>query len=341
MKILIIGGTRFIGAEVAKRLIGPGHELALFHRFKTYGWTPHRCTEIRGDRSQLASHADDLRRWGPDVVVDMIPLCEDHARVVMEVFEGIASRVVAVSSQDVYRAYGRLIGLEPGPPDAVPLTEESPLRETLHPYRKQADGPDDYRYAYDKIPAERLFMSHEGLPGTVLRLPMVYGPNDYQHRLHGYLKRMDDGRPAILLEEGTESWRWSIGYVENIADAIVLSILDQRAAGRTYNVADETAPTEQEWIQAVARAVGWKGRVVVCPKGVLPPKLSMGIDPRQDLVVSTSRIRRELGFSDGVRLPEALKNTIAWERENPPEKIDPGTFDYAAEDDVLRQLGIL
>jgi nucleoside-diphosphate-sugar epimerase len=48
-------------------------------------------------------------------------------------------------------------------------------------------------------------MGTAGLPGTVLRLPTVYGPGDYQHRLFEYLKRMDDGRPAILLGEGVAS----------------------------------------------------------------------------------------------------------------------------------------
>jgi nucleoside-diphosphate-sugar epimerase len=271
----------------------------------------------------------------------MIPLRETHARDVMEVFRGIASRVVAISSQDVYRAYGRLIGLEPGPPDTVPLTEKSPLRETLYPYRKGAAGPEDYRYDYDKIPAERIFLGDPELPGTVLRLPMVFGPNDYQHRIYGYLKRMDDERPAILLEEGTASWRWSGGYVENVADAIVLAVTDGRAAGEIYNVGEVTAPTTQEWIESIAQAVRWPGRVVICPKGLLPSHLSMGIDPRHDLVASTSKIRRELGFQERVPLKEALRRTIEWERANPPDRIDPKDYDYAAEDDVFRQLGLL
>lgn len=335
MKVLIIGGTRFIGAAVARRL-ARSHSVTLFHRSESGA-----RREILGDRVNLASFKDDFKRLGPDVVLDMIPIREKDARCVMEVFKGIASRVVAVSSQDVYRAYGRLIGLEPGPPDPVPLTEESPLRETLYPYRKVADGPDDYRYDYDKIPAERVFLSDPELPGTVLRLPMVFGPNDYQHRIHGYLKRMDDERPAILLEEGTESWRWSSGYVENVADAIVLAVTDARAAGEIYNVGEPAAPTTQEWIESIARAVRWPGRVVICPKGMLPTHVSMGIDPRHDLVASTSKIRQELGFQERVSLEEALRRTIEWERANPPERFDPADYDYAAEDDVLKQLGVL
>jgi nucleoside-diphosphate-sugar epimerase len=340
LRVLIIGGTRFIGTAVARRL-ARSHSVTLFHRLKSGARVPSGCREIFGDRVDLASFTEDFERLGPDVVLDMIPLREKDARSVMEVFRGIASRLVAVSSQDVYRAYGRLIGLEPGPPDAVPLTEDSPLRETLYPYRKEASGPDDLRYDYDKIPAERVFLSDPELPGTVLRLPMVFGPGDYQHRIHGYRKRMDDERPAILLEEGTESWRSSLGYVENVGDAIALAVTDERAAGEIYNVGEAKAPTTREWIESIAQAVRWPGRVVVCPKGQLPSHLSMGIDPRHDLVASTSKIRRELGFQEGIPLKEALRRTIEWERANPPDKIGPNDDDYAAEDDVLKQLGVL
>ncbi len=50
---------------------------------------------------------------------------------VVEAFRGVARRVVAISSQDVYLAYGRLTGLEPGLAEPVPLTEHSPLRTRL------------------------------------------------------------------------------------------------------------------------------------------------------------------------------------------------------------------
>lgn len=71
--------------------------------------------------------------------------------------------------------------------------------------------------AYDKILVERAVMGDADPVGTILRLPMVYGPGDPQHRLFQYLKRMDDRRPAILMDEGAAGWRWSRGYVENVA----------------------------------------------------------------------------------------------------------------------------
>ena len=107
-----------------------------------------------------------------------------------------------VSSIDVYRNYDVLRGKEDGPPDAAPLREDSPLRSRLYPYRDPEDAdPHALNNVYDKILAERAYLSDPTLPGTVLRLPFVYGPGDYQHRLHTYLKRMDDKRPVILFSQ--------------------------------------------------------------------------------------------------------------------------------------------
>jgi hypothetical protein len=54
----------------------------------------------------------------------------------------------------------------------------------------------------------------------------VYGLHDYQLRLLYYLKRMDDRRPAILLDEEIARWRWTRSYVENVAVAIALAVAE-------------------------------------------------------------------------------------------------------------------
>jgi hypothetical protein len=67
------------------------------------------------------------------------------------VFKGLARRVVAISSGDVYRAYDRFRRADPGSPDPTPLMEASPLRDRLFPYRDKAHGPDDFLFNYEKI----------------------------------------------------------------------------------------------------------------------------------------------------------------------------------------------
>jgi nucleoside-diphosphate-sugar epimerase len=342
MRILVIGGTGFIGPQVVTRLSERGHEFALFHRGQTTADLPAGVQHTLGNRRDIADYSDAFKRFAPEVVLDMWPMFERDARVVVDLFRGLARRIVAISSQDVYRAYGRVRGTEPGPPDQVPLAEDAPLRERLYPYRgetsrSQAD-PDYWMDDYDKILVEHIIMGAADLPGTILRLPMVYGPRDEQHRFFDWQKRMDDQRPAILLDEGMASWRWTRGYVENVAAAIALAVVDERASGRIYNVGEVESPTWAEWARKTAQVAGWNGAVVVAPPERLPAHLVSRQDTRQHLLTDSSRIRQELGYSEPVPLDEALRRTVAWERANPPEQVDLTRFDYATEDAALAAL---
>src|SRR5262249_9155473 len=196
-----------------------------------------------GDQSCLADHAEELRRFRPDVVLDMILMTEKEALSLVASLRGVAGRLVAVSSGDVYRAYGVFCGLEPGPPEPAPLREDAPLRQVLYPYRANAK-PGDQEFDYEKILVERTVMVEPELPATVVRLPIVYGPGDPQRRLAPYLKRMLEGRPVILLDEGVARWRCPRGFVEDVSEAIALTVTSPAAAGRTYNVAEPTGYTE-------------------------------------------------------------------------------------------------
>lgn len=329
MKILVIGGTNFIGPPTVRRLAGAGHEVTIFHRGRTAADLPSGIGRLEGDRRRLEEYGDELRGLAPDVVLDMVPMNERDARGVVDVFRGVAGRVVAVSSEDVYRAYDIVRGLHPGPPDPVPLAEDAPLRGRLYPYERPEIEE------YEKILVERVVMGDPTLPGTVLRLPMVYGPGDYMHRMHPYLERMEDGRPAILLEGGMASWRWTMGFVEDVAAAIALAVIDERAAGRVYNVGEPDPPPYGRWVREIGDAAGWSGEIVEVPADDMPAPLLLGGDFAQDWVVDTGRIRRELGFAETVSREEAIRRTVEWERANPPENKDAEEFDYAAEDAAL------
>lgn len=331
MQILILGGTRFIGPTAVHRLVEAGHDVTVFHRGQSKAPIPASVHHMLGNRRSLSDFAEAFRRLAPEVVLDMLPVTERDAASVMKTFKGVARRIVAISSADVYRAYGRLIGTEPGPPDPVPITEDSPLREKLYPFRGSGGVMDDY----DKILVERVVTGDPELPGTVLRLPMVHGPRDTQHRLFPFLKRMEDRRPAILLDEGVAEWRCARSYVEDVGAAIALAVTDDRAAGRVYNVAEREGETTAAWVERIARVMHWRGEVVVLPKEKTPAHLSWGIDAAQDLLLDSSRIREELGFAEPTDPEEALDRTITWEREHPPEKIDAAAYDYAKESAAL------
>ena len=178
-------------------------------------------------------------------------------------------------------------------------------------------------------------MGLDGLAGTLLRLPLIYGESDFLHRLHGDLRRMDDRRPAIIVQENMAGWRWSRGYVENMAEAIALAVDKNKAAGRIYNVADSTALSTVDWIKAIGKAAGWRGKVVTVPREQLPEEMRTYIEAEQHLVVDTKRIRSELGYKDVVSQQEALTRSIAWERANPPADAAGAEYEYTIEDMLL------
>ena len=339
MRILVVGGTGFIGSFVVRQLRDMGHEVTVFHRGLTVADAP-GVNRIVGDRRSLAAFADDFKRLAPDVVLDMILGSEGQAQSLMSTVRGVASRVVVASSIDVYRAYGRVRGFEPGPPDPIPLAEDAPLRKNLRPHsreetrRMNAVSP-WFDEDYEKILVERVVMGDPDLPCTVLRLPAVYGPGDPLHRLFPDLRRMDHNRPAILMQENVARWRWSRGYVENVAAAVSLAVNDKRAAGRIYNVAEADALTSAEWVRAIGNAAGWGGEIVALPRDSMPDHLKNSFDMDQHWVVGTTRIRTELGYSETVPLGEGLLRTVGWERLNPPDEVNLQMFDYIAEDEAL------
>ncbi len=331
----MLGGTGFIGPAVVARLLEAGHNVTLFHRGEHELPELEAIPHIHGDRAHLTDFGSQLRNLAPDVVLDMAPMSGADAQTAMSALRGIAGRIVAISSVDVYRAYGRMHGSEPGPPELMPLREDSPLREKLYPYRGQM-GPkfDDY----DKIPVEHAVLGDRDLPGTILRLPAVNGERDNQRRLRAEVERMDAGRAAIILPMLASNWRWSRAYVGNVADAIVLAVTDDRAADRIYNVAEPETLTQEAWTRAVADAIGWHGAIVAVPDELLPDHLKLPIDFRQDMVVDSSRIRSELGFRERISPEEGIRRTVEWERAQPQRAAEKREAEHAAEDRVLASI---
>ena len=321
-RVLIIGGTRFMGPHLVRLLCEQGHSVAVFNRGISSAALPPGVMRIHGDRNQLKRHAVDLLEFRPAIVVDMMCITERHALEVLEVFAGRSQRVVLASSCDVYKAYGVAIGIEPEADGLanVPLTECSPLRSKLYPYRldqpRADDDPAKVYDDYDKIPCERALLNHPTIAGTVLRLPMVFGPNDYQHRLYGYLKKMDAGAAEIKLHPALHAWRDCRGYAVDMAHALALCAEDERAVGRVFHVGEPVNYSEGEWAALVGQAAGWQGRIVAGESADAPE----GLNPMQHLSIDSSAIRTELGYKELTTIEEALAATVAWERANPPAK---------------------
>ena len=339
MKILLIGGSGFIGPPTITALQKGGYNLTVFHRGKTPA--PAGVEEILGDRRFLQDHQPEFRRQKFDVVVDFVLSSGRQAQQLMDTFRGIAGRVVALSSMDVYRAWGVFYKMEPGGLQELPLREESELRTSRITYPPEALKRTQSIYGwideeYDKIPVEQAVLSDHKLPGTILRLPMIYGPGDPAHRFHPVLKRMDDGRKHIIFADDVAAIRTPRGYVEDVGAAVALAATLPHAAGRVYNVCEAESFGELDWARKIAAATNWSGEFVVLPHDRAPKHLLWPGNTAQHVVASSERIRKELGYRELLPREEAIRRTIEWERVNPPAH--PITqFDYAAEDEALNQ----
>jgi nucleoside-diphosphate-sugar epimerase len=337
MTILTIGATGFIGPHVVRQLIQQGHDVTVFHRGETEADLPDGVRHLHGDRNTLSEHRAAFERLAPDVVIDLVPYTEAQARQAVDVLSGLADRLVALSSSDVYRNYDGWRGVSDHDPDPVPLDEDAPLRATRYPYRGYGDIDFAYADDYDKLLVERVVMNADILAGTILRLPAVYGPGDPQHRFAPYVRRMDDDRPIILMDAQQAPWRWTHGYVENIAAAIACTATDERATGRIYNVGEPETPTEAERVEAMGRVLGWTGEVVPIPADQLPEHLQAPLDWRYELATDTHRLRDELDYRAPIPFGEALRRAVAWERAQRSADAKPLTDNYAVEDAALRQ----
>jgi nucleoside-diphosphate-sugar epimerase len=340
MKILLIGGSGFIGPFTAAQLQQSGHNVTIFHRGKTSA--PQGTEEILGNRQFLQDHQPEFRRQHFDVVVDFVLSSGRQAQQLMDTFRGIAGRVVGLSSMDVYRAWGVFYNMEPGGLQELPLTEDSELRTSRNTYppdvlkRLRTSLYPWIDEEYDKIPVEQAVLGDTKLPGTILRLPMIYGPGDPLHRFYPVLKRIDDGRKQIIFADDVAPLRTPRGYVEDVAAAVALAATSPQAAGRVYNVSETESFGELDWARKIAAATNWTGEFVVLPHNRTPKHLLSPGNTAQHVVASSERIRKELDYRELLPSDETIRRTIEWERSNPPQQSST-QFDYAAEDEALRQ----
>lgn len=327
-RIVVLGGTWFLGPHIVRGLAERGHEVCIFHRGKTEPELRGSVHHVHGDFVEFGKHVDALRRFKPDIVVDVVPYMAKDGHGVRH-FAGSIDRAVVISSCDVYRAFARLHGSEPGPRVEGPLDETSPTRS-----RPAPDLTDEIDF--DNLVVEAAVCNQSDLPTTVLRLPMIYGPHDPLHRLHRYVKRMDDARPAVLLDERLARLRFSRAFVADVAAAVVIAA--ERGNPVVYNVGPRETLSEEEWVRAIARLHGWSGRIIVAPSDQVPDVLRARFAVDQDLIIDSSRIRSELAYSEPFDFEAGLRETIEWERLNPPAAARPEAFDYTAEDAALRRL---
>ena len=221
MRVVILGGTRFIGRAIVERL-AHHHEVLVVHRGRREPAGLPDVRHVHVDRADLRDAGTELRTFDPEAVVDVSGMSAADAHGALDVF-GADLRLVAISSVDVYRAYASFHrGL---PVEPVPLTESSPLRGPEHFH---IDRPD-----WENIEFEAVYLA---VGGTALRLGAVYGPHDAPSRVEFILRRVRADRLRIPI--GSGMLRFSRVYVHDVARAVARALFVDGVGGEAFNVCE-------------------------------------------------------------------------------------------------------
>lgn len=327
MRVTVLGGTRFIGRRIVDELLEHGHDVQIVHRGKSEPDGLPDLPHVHADRNDLSSARADIDAFAPDAFVDCMAIGAADTDAVLGAL-GHVPRKIVLSSCDVYRAFGSVHAETVT--DPVPLYETSPVREERYPYRGQIPGMDDY----DKLDVEERYVA---AGGTVLRLPMVYGPHDYQRREWFVLRRIAAGRTRIPVGAGTALF--AHGYVGDVASVTRLAVVaDETAvAGEIFNVAERLTPTVRLRAEQIAAAAGAEVDFVQVPDDKLPPDLGISGTIPQPIVIDSSKARTLLGWVE--QDPSTtLRRSVEWHLTNPPAPSEGGE-DFSADDDALAAAG--
>jgi nucleoside-diphosphate-sugar epimerase len=136
MRVMVLGGTRFIGTAIVEELHGHGHELLLIHRGEHEpDGAAAQTDHLHADRRDLPHLRGAVADFDPEGMVDTGAMSAADAETALAAV-GDGTRLLVLSSMDVYRAFGAMLaGTET---DALPLDETSPVRPER--YRSSARG---------------------------------------------------------------------------------------------------------------------------------------------------------------------------------------------------------
>jgi 2'-hydroxyisoflavone reductase len=321
MKILVIGGTQFIGRLLVAELLKQGHHVTLLHRKPRHGFGK-RVENLTADRNDgaavrrvLASrrfeavfdNVYDLERGTTGAQVEATALaCGDHLE-----------RYVFTSS---VAAYGE--GLNHG--------EDDPLAPDSHPNA----------YASHKAMSERaLFNLHRriGFPAVTFRPPFVYGPHNPLYREAFFWDRIRRGRKIMIAGDGTRLMQFV--YVEDLVHAMLRSLAVPAAVGQAFNIGHNRPVSQVEFVRELGRAAGKKALTVRVPRdeiisaGGHPANPPLYFGTYLDLPPITEkigRVQRVLGVR-ACAFATGLAQTYRWYLRQPKRPVD-----FAFEDGLLQ-----
>ena len=321
MKVLVIGGTQFIGRPLVSALLKAGHDVTILHRKPEHDFGK-KVGNIQADRNNPEEVRRALAGHQFDAVFDNV---YDWQR-----------GTTAAQVEAMARACGN--NLE----RYVFMSSVSAYGDGLNHHEGDALAPDDHPdvYARNKAMSERtLFRMHQrhGLPAVTIRPPFVYGPGNPFYREAFFWDRLRDNRPIILPGDGRRLMQFI--HVKDLVCALMSAMTEPHAIGHAFNIANPRPVTQMEAVQAFAEAAGKKLSVVrvarerILQSGGHPmgPKLYFAmyfdLPPITQVITKAQRV---LHFKPTDFL-EGLKETYRWylrHHERP-------ALDYTFEDALL------
>jgi nucleoside-diphosphate-sugar epimerase len=304
MRVLVLGGTRFIGRRIVTELMARGDEVLLMHRGETEPAELAGCRHLHGPRADFAAVADEVRAFSPDVVIDTLAMSRADADAVLPYLPD--AQLIMLSSMDVYQAFWHVLDGSEGEP--LPLNETSRLRPTRYLYGERRG---DF-VGYEKLDVEPSYLERGA---TVLRLAMIYGEHDHQRREEFILRRVRAGRTRIPIGAGT--FLWTRCYVGDVAAAVLTTIGHPRAAGEVFNIGEPVVRSIRGWADQILTAAGHQAELVTVPDAVTAEDMWITRSVAQHVVVDGYKAANVLGWHAGDPV-EAVTTSVQWHLANPP-----------------------
>jgi nucleoside-diphosphate-sugar epimerase len=304
VRVVVIGGTKFVGPAAVGRLAAAGHEVAVAHS----GAHEHEAVEavehLHGERGALLSPGGPVDSWRPEVLVDTFPggASAEEAEQLAACAARTGARVVAISSVDVYR-HGVDSGMGDGSGavamtvDPIPLREDA--RRRVGPYPGAAAG-------HDNVAMEDA-LEGAGCPATLLRPGAIYGPHPTA-REWTLVRKIALGDHDLPLPDGGVQLFHRVA-IDRLSRAVVAAAERPTDVPWACNVVD---PYDRDY-SGLARRVGeildwdWEPRRVPFSEDVHPWQVS------HPMLASDRRLRDELGVGPDQPDPDdALRETVEW-----------------------------
>jgi 2'-hydroxyisoflavone reductase len=217
-KILILGGTQFIGRTLVEQLQKlNNYDITLFNRQQTQADLFPEVKKMKGDRETNDISQIENEKW--DYVIDVSCYYPDSLVHVLDSIKGSLKKYILVSTCSVYDDDN----------DQTPMRVET--AKVLSCTNEQRTDRTDASYGNRKAECERILVN-SNQKYTIFRPSLVYGPYDHTDRLYYWLYQVQTSKTLLLPDFGEKLF--SITYVHDLVHAII-NALESDVSG-IYNV---------------------------------------------------------------------------------------------------------